>query len=91
MIYNGFVRKNTTDDFHVYRIAWTKDMVVMYIDDLETYRTVDPQKIPKEPMYITLVSGQNFASSMGIYGGHLPPVKLAMEVAWIKYRALQTA
>lgn len=76
------VRKATLAEYHDYSVEWDGASIIFRLDDVEIYRSADPDDQFPEPLFAIL----NFAK---INDSQMTSSEWVMEVDWVKHEALQ--
>ncbi len=76
------VQEATLDDYHDYSVEWAEDSLIFRLDEVEVYRSADPDDELAEPFFAIL----NFAK---INDSAMTNPEWVMEVDWVKHERRQ--
>lgn len=76
------VQEATLDEYHDYSVEWEGDSLIFRLDDVEVYRSADPDDQFPEPLFAIL----NFAK---INDSLMTSSEWVMEVDWVKHEKRQ--
>ena len=76
------VQQASLHEYHDYSVEWDSETLIFRLDDVEVYRSADPDDQFPEPLFAIL----NFAK---INDSPMTSSEWVMEVDWVKHEALQ--